>query len=204
MVKLRKESARQLYEIAETQDGFFTTKQAKAAGYAENTHPYHAQAGNWIREHRGIYRLAHFPQNDRPDLMLWWLWSKNREGLSQGVYSHETALSMHDLTDLMPAKLHMTVPKSFRRNSRIPKQLVLHHADVPEKDTETLHGVCVTRPLRTILDLVCAGDIPILTLRNALREGLQRGVIRRSEVSGAQHRLRDDKKIIDFLRNAAA
>jgi predicted transcriptional regulator of viral defense system len=49
--------------------------------------------------------------------MLWWLWSKNREGVSQGVYRHETALSLHDLTDLMPSKLHMTVPKSFRRSA---------------------------------------------------------------------------------------
>jgi predicted transcriptional regulator of viral defense system len=204
MAQQRKESARRLYELAETQAGFFTTKQAKVAGYAENTHPYHVQAGNWIREHRGIYRLANFPQNDRPDLMLWWLWSKNREGVCQGAYSHETALSLHDLTDLMPAKLHMTVPKSFRRNSTIPRQLVLHHADVLDRDTEVLHGVRVTRPLHTIVDLFYAGNVPISTLRDALREGLHRGVIRRNELSATQHRLRDDKKAIQFLRNAGA
>lgn len=204
MAQQRKENARRLYEIAETQAGFFTTKQAKAAGYAENTHPYHVHAGNWVREHRGIYRLSRFPQNDRPDLMLWWLWSKNREGLSQGVYSHETALSLHDLTDLMPSKLHMTVPKSFRRNSRIPRQLVLHYADIPNKDTEMLHGVRVTRPLRTILDLLLADHLPASTLRNGLREGLQRGLIRRDEVSVAQHKLRNDKKTLQFLRNSAS
>jgi hypothetical protein len=32
----RKEAAKRLYEIAEGQQGFFTTKQAKAAGFAEN------------------------------------------------------------------------------------------------------------------------------------------------------------------------
>src|SRR5436305_12854173 len=84
MTQPRKEAARRLYAMAETLSGFFTTKQAKAAGYAENTHAYHVQVGNWVREHRGIYRLAHFPQNDRPDLMLWWLWSRNRqEGLEE-------------------------------------------------------------------------------------------------------------------------
>lgn len=204
MAQQRKENARRLYELAETQAGFFTTKQAKAAGYAENTHPYHVQAGNWIREHRGIYRLTSFPQNDRPDLMLWWLWSKNRQGVCQGAYSHETALSLHDLTDLMPAKLHMTVPKSFRRNSTIPRQLVLHHADVLDRDTEVLHGVRVTRPLHTIVDLFYAGHVPISTLRDALREGLHCGVIRRNELSATQHRLRDDKKAVQFLRNAGA
>jgi hypothetical protein len=28
------------------EQGYFTTKQAKAAGFAENTHPYHVQASS--------------------------------------------------------------------------------------------------------------------------------------------------------------
>ena len=151
---MRKEAAKRLYEIAEDQQGFFTTKQAKAAGFAENTHPYHVQAGNWIREHRGIYRLASFPRGERPDLMLWSLWSRNRGEAAQGVYSHQTALSLYDLSDVMPAKLHMTVPKNFRRNSEIPRVLVLHFADLPQSDIGTVHGVRVTKPMRTILDLL--------------------------------------------------
>ena len=90
---------------------------------------------------------------------------------AQPVYSHETALSLHDLTDLMPAKIHMTVPKSFRRNSKTPKQLVLHYADVPDKDTEMLHGVRVTRPLRAILDLLYAGDPKWMRRSSAVRPG---------------------------------
>ena len=74
---------RRLFEIAEGQQGFFTAKQAKAAGFAENTHPYHVQVGNWIREHRGIYRLALFPPPQHPDLAKWALWSKNRDELIQ-------------------------------------------------------------------------------------------------------------------------
>ena len=42
------EAARRLFDIAEQQQGFFTAKQAKSAGYAENTHPSHVQVGNWI------------------------------------------------------------------------------------------------------------------------------------------------------------
>jgi len=34
-----KEAAKRLYEIAEEQQGFFTAKEAKAAGFAENTSP---------------------------------------------------------------------------------------------------------------------------------------------------------------------
>src|SRR6202142_135243 len=116
MRKERKEAAKRLYEVAEGQQGFFTTKQAKAAGFAENTHPYHVQAGNWIREHRGIYRLGLFPATERPDLVRWALWSRNRREETEGVYSYETALSLWQLSDVNPSKLHLTVPKRFRRN----------------------------------------------------------------------------------------
>ena len=70
------------------------------------------RAGNWIREYRGIYRLADFPTGDRPDLMLWYLWSQNRKEVPEGTYSHETALSLHELSDIMPSKLDMIVPNS--------------------------------------------------------------------------------------------
>src|SRR5260370_1392033 len=95
---------RRLFEIAEAQSGFFTTKQAIQAGFAENTHPYHVDAGNWIREHRGIYRLVNFPPVERPDLMLWYLWSRGRDEAPQGVYSHETALSLYELSDANPSR----------------------------------------------------------------------------------------------------
>jgi hypothetical protein len=55
-----KEAARRLHEIAQSQQGFFTAKQALRSGFAEKTHSHHVNAGNWIREHRGIYRLADF------------------------------------------------------------------------------------------------------------------------------------------------
>jgi predicted transcriptional regulator of viral defense system len=200
----RRTTAKRLYEIAETQQGFFTTKQAKAAGFAENTHPYHVQAANWIREHRGIYRLSSFPQGERPDLMLWSLWSRNRGEVAQGVYSHQTALSLYDLSDVMPAKLHMTVPKNFRRNSEIPRVLVLHFADLPQGDIGAVHGVRVTKPMRTILDLLECGDVPLTTLRQALREGLRRGLIRRNEIAEARKHFADSKQLRTFFQKVAA
>lgn len=105
----------------------------------------------------------------------------------RGVYSHQTALSLHDLSDEMPAKLHMTVPMSFRRNSLIPRVLVLHFADLPDSDIGVAHGVRVTRSMRTILDLVAGGDVPLAIIWQALREGLRRGLIRRASpcASGA-------------------
>ena len=200
----RRGAANRLYGIAEGQQGFFTTKQAKAAGFAENTHPYHVQAGNWIREHRGIYRLASFPRGERPDLMLWSLWSRNRQELAQGVYSHQTALSLHDLSDVMPAKLHMIVPKGFRRNSEIPRVLVLHLANIPQSEIGAANGVRVTKPMRTILDLLEGGEVPPATLRQVLREGLRRGLIRRSEIGEARRHLAGSKHLRTLFQKVAA
>jgi hypothetical protein len=198
-----REASRRLFEFAEQQQGFFTTKQAKVAGFAENTHPYHVQAGNWLREHRGIYRLALFPASDRPDLVLWSLWSRNRNEEVEGVYSHDTALSLYDLSDLNPAKLHMTVPMHFRRNSEIPGILVLHYADLPENDLQTAQGYRFSRPLRTILDLIEAGTVEKNFIRQALRQAVDRGLITRQQILKRPMDAAPRKIVEDALRRAA-
>lgn len=203
MAQSHREAARRLFEFAEQQQGFFTTKQAKAAGFAENTHPYHVQVGNWIREHRGIYRLALFPAADRPDLVLWSLWSRNRNEEVEGVYGHHTALSLYDLSDLNPAKLHMTVPTDFRRSSDIPGILVLHYADLPKSDVQTAQGFKFTRPLRTILDLMDAGTVELRFIRQALRQAFDRGLITRQQIRSARMSAPAHKMVEEVLRQAA-
>jgi predicted transcriptional regulator of viral defense system len=168
--------------MAEQQQGFFTAKQAKLAGFAENTHPYHVQVGNWIREHRGIYRMTQFPAAERPDLVLWSLWSRNRKEETEGVFSHQTALSLDNLSDVNPAKLHMTVPTRFRRNSEVPGILVLHYADLPAADVEERQGFQLTRPLRTIIDLIEAGTVERHFIRRAIKQAFERGLITRHQV----------------------
>jgi predicted transcriptional regulator of viral defense system len=203
MAQSHREASRRLFEIAEQQQGFFTTKQAKAAGFAENTHPYHVQVGNWIREYRGIYRLALFPMADRPDLVLWALWSRNRDEEVEGVYSHHTALSLYDLSDLNPAKLHMTVPTDFRRSSDIPGILVLHYADLPGADVKMGQGFKFTRPLRTILDLIEAGTVERSFIRQALRQAVDRGLITRQQIRNTRMTGPARKIVEDVLRRVA-
>ena len=77
-------ASRRLYETAQAQGGFFTARQAITAGYEDSVHPYQVRAGNWVREVRGVYRLIQFPTPARPDLMVWQLWSRNRQDEPQG------------------------------------------------------------------------------------------------------------------------
>ena len=180
------ERQKDLYQLAESQSGYFTTKQASALGYASNKRIYHVRAGNWIREHRGIYRIARFPQPDRPDLILWMLWSRDRSDRPTGVFSHQTALSLHELTDANPARLDLTVPTSFRRGTPIPKVLRLHHGDVPPGDREIIFGVPVTNAMRTILDVWTEGSLPRPDLREAFREAMKRGAITKTQIANCQ------------------
>ena len=177
-----REAQNKLYEIAESQKGLFTSKQAKSVGYSEQIQLYHVQQGHWLRRHRGIYQLAHFPSQPDAELVLWSLWSRNRDEVPQGVYSHETALNIYELSDVNPSKLHMIVPKSFRRMAATPKILKLHFKNIPEDSIEIRQGYAVVKPIFDILILLSEESVSMDILVQALSEGLQRGLITKSEV----------------------
>jgi predicted transcriptional regulator of viral defense system len=82
-----------LFDLAAGQDGLFSTAQAAEAGYSPQLLQKHLRAGRVRRVRRGVYRLVHFPPGEHDDLAAVWLWS-NRAG----VFSHETALSLHELS----------------------------------------------------------------------------------------------------------
>jgi hypothetical protein len=144
------------------------------------------KAGNWIREHRGIYRLKRYPVSETGQLVLWSLWSRDRSGVPQGVYSHETALALKDLSDVNPAKLHMTVPPGFRRNTETPAVLVLHKGTLSPAEVIRERGYALTWPMRAILDSAADRDADRDLLRQALEQGLRRGLITRQELKRAK------------------
>ncbi len=96
-----------LYPVAESQEGYFMAKQALAAGYSNRMQNYHVKNGNWIKDARSIFRLDSFPPAVKPELMVWYLWSFNRLGKPLGVYSHETALSIYALSSWNSNHLHL-------------------------------------------------------------------------------------------------
>lgn len=134
---LRKEAARNA--------GFFTAAQARAAGYADSVHGYHLEKGEWIRMHRGIYRLAEFPEPARPELIVFSFWSRDRQGNPQGVFTHDTAREIHGLDRMATSRIHMTVPRTFRKNAETPEGLILHKEDLSDSAWEQQDGFRVLR-----------------------------------------------------------
>jgi predicted transcriptional regulator of viral defense system len=193
-------TSRKLYDLAVHQGGFFTARQAREAGYEDNVHPYHVRSRNWIREARGVYRLSQFPLPSRPDLMIWQLWSRNRQDEPQGVFSHATALALHELADVMPARLHLTVPPGFRRMAAIPEVLRLHRARLADRDVQTIDGVRVTTPLRALLDVIAEGAIAQELLVQAVDEALRRGAVMRRQLEAARVSIRARKRLDRVLK----
>src|SRR6266511_346392 len=111
-VQDRTDLRRRLLALAATQSGYFTAAQALDAGYSYPPQGYHAKRGNWLRVDRGIYRFPEWPTGPREDLVRWSLWSRGR-----AVVSHETALSVHELGDVDPAHVHLTVPPNSRQKT---------------------------------------------------------------------------------------
>ena len=189
LFRSRNDATRCLQKIAEAQAGFFTAKQAKNAGFSESSHSYNVQEGHWAREYRGIYRLTSYPAVLRPELVRWHLWSMDRTGRAQGVYSHSTALGIYiapETTADVPAVLEMTVPRSFRRRGATPEGLKLHYADLAEGDIAARKGYRLTTPLRTILDLAAADTMPRADLSKALFGIVERGLITLEQAKGAR------------------
>ena len=179
------DSYQKLFKTVMDQQGFFTTRQAVAAGYSEKNHAFHVNRGTWVREERGIYRLAQLTLPEDSDLILWSLWSRDRKGKTQGIYSHQTALRIHELTDMNPPKLHMTVPFTFRRSVPIPKVLVLHRGMAEGKDIEQRKGYSVTNVRQTLEDLVHERTVTEEVIRQGVEEGIRRGILTLREVTGS-------------------
>lgn len=170
-----------LYETAAGQAGYFTTAQAAEAGYSPQLMARYLAGRRVVRTRRGVYRLVHFPAGEHEDLVVLWLWSDRA-----GVFSHETALTLHELSDALPARAYLTVPAAWRRRRlRVPEGTVLHYADLDERDTTWVGSLPVTTPARTVLDCAQAHVSPDL-VRQAIDEGIRRGLFTRDDVSAAE------------------
>jgi hypothetical protein len=162
-----------LAEIVAAQQGFFTAKQAVDAGYADSVHAYHVRNGDWVKVHRGIYRLADHEEPARPELITWSLWSRGRDDRPQGVYSGQTALEIHGVAERVQGPLEMTVPTSFRRNSELPAEVKLFKEDLADSDVEARDGYLVTTLDKAVRDASDRGTKPKLTGQPAKAHGAE-------------------------------
>lgn len=193
-----RDTERHLWAIASDQGGYFTASQALSIGYTYRQQHFHRQRGNWLAIDHGLFRLRAFPNGEYEDLIRWSFWSRDQSGKIQAVVSHESALAVHDLSDVMPAKLHLTVPNTFRKSE--PNACILHYGDLPEADIEERQGFLLTTPFRTIEDIAESNASPE-ELAKAVHDALNRGIIRRKQLDASEFSASGWQRVQEALRN---
>lgn len=174
-----------LRDVATEQKGYFTAAQAKRCGYGADLLSHRVSSGSFARVRRGLYRLPDFPPSPDEELMIAWL-SAGRE---QSVISHESALAIHGISDVIPSSIHVTVPRS-RRWFRGDADMTIHTVVEPLKDSEIVvrDGIKLTEPARTIADAVQWGTSPE-HIESAVRDALRRALTTRERlVQAAEER----------------
>lgn len=179
-VRDRIDLRRRLVDVASAQSGYFTAAQARSIGYSYSAQHYHVHRGNWDQVDRGLFRLPEWPIGLYEQYVRWYLWSSGR-----GVISHETALSVHELGDVNPARVHLTVPPGYRRKAH---GVVLHTGEFEDDDVEQRQGFEITTPVRSLAD-VALGDLAMDQLVSAVSDGLDRGMFTRRMLVGRADRL---------------
>jgi predicted transcriptional regulator of viral defense system len=156
-----------LYAIAAQQAGYFTAAQAKSVGFSQRQLSYYVKTGRFTRVKTGLYRLAFFPSSPHEDLFVAWL-----EIGPKAVISHESALALYELSDVLPGEVHVIVPPT---TSRRHGGVRLHTSRLSPDEVDRMAGLPVTSVPRTIADVAISGladELVIQAVRQAVQQGL--------------------------------
>jgi predicted transcriptional regulator of viral defense system len=175
-----------LYALASTQAGYFTSAEARQAGYSWALLSHHAGTGLIRRVWRGVYRLRDYPSSPHEELVAVQI-AFGRTA----VVSHESALDVLELSDVIPESIHVTVPRS-RRSRPSPAGVTMHTVTrPPSPDEVVLRGpLRVTSPARTVADVSAVGRAPDV-VDEAVRDALARGVVTPPTCAGRPTRVAD-------------
>ena len=165
-----------LAEIAIDQHGYVTVRDAERHGVDPHRLIEMAKRGTIERVAHGVYRMPVIPPTGLEQLMEATLWPRGK-----GVLSHETALDLHDLCDVNPSKIHLTVPRAYRLTREVPPLYTIHRRDQDPAETTRHEGIAVVTPQRAILDGIethMRGDL----LHQAVETARRRGLIGRGDL----------------------
>jgi len=136
----------QLAEVANERYGFVTPDDARELGISPMALVRMAERGQIERRGTGLYRLPLTPANRLDPYMEATLWPRG----ALGVLSHETALELYELSDVHPAKIHITLPRSHRVRRSVPSAYVLHHEDLGADQITQHEGIATVTPMHAI------------------------------------------------------
>jgi predicted transcriptional regulator of viral defense system len=171
----------ELLPLAEENDVLVTANQARALGIKDSVLARLTQRGKLERVARGVYRIPYFPAEPLSQYREAVMWARASHGPEQLALSHETALSVYGISDVNPARIHLTVPKRARLRREKPKWIVIHRGDLSPGDVTRHEGLPVTTVAKSVLDLMeTTGRLGLA--RQAIKDARKEGYISAAEL----------------------
>ena len=161
--------------LGERQHGVVTPVQLVGIGLSDQGINRRVADGRLWRIHKGVYAVG------RPTLTLHGRFIAAVLSCGPGAaLSHVAAGVLLGVLDERGARIDVTVPRGGQRRRR--GAVIIHRAALSERDVTTKHGIPVTTPARTLIDL--ADVLP----RRQLARALDEAAYLRLDVSGLQPR----------------
>ncbi len=152
-----------LRDMVEAQNGIITSTQVTEAGIPRRCLTSMVQHGLLVRVARGVYTL---PDTWEDELFIL------QHQFSRGIFSHETALYLHAMTDRTPSRYTMTFPFGYNPKNVLKRGVI---AKVVSEETYPLGITTLSSPSgnsikaydieRTLCDMVKTrhkGDVQVV------------------------------------------
>ena|SRR5580658_3767824 len=174
MLSLGNQKEEALYDLVSGwRRGIFTAEDARRSGYSKQLIAHYIKSGTFVRLSRGVYRLSLFPSDHLDGLVS----ALVRVDPEHAIVSHESALQLHELSEVSPDAYELTLPREQRYHSsrtRHPVGVKIHTAThLDPKDVASVGGIRVTSPARSIVDAAAGGMDPKL-VRSAVSDALRK------------------------------
>ncbi len=151
-----------IMNLVHQNNGMLTTAKAVSSGISRSMLAHLVKCGRLLRPARGVYTLPEIWEDEFLNLQT---------RFKRGIFSHETALFLWDLTDRTPLAYYMTFPTNYNlanpkkegvRCAQVkPKWYALGITEVNSPAGNPVHCYSIERTLCDILRPHHAGDIQI-------------------------------------------
>jgi len=142
-----------LREIALDQHGYVTTVQALEEGVTHADLSKMVTRGRLSRVGHGVYRVPLIPVTEFDQYRLALLWT----GIDGAVLSHETALQAWEISDINPARIHLTVPRGHRLRRAGGDGYAVHYENLASRQVTWWQEMPVTDVQTTIAQCIGSG-----------------------------------------------
>ena len=191
-------NSEKILEILKKNNGVITTAEVTEAGISRGSLKYLVDTGVIERAVRGVYQFADVWDDEMYHLQVRY---------KKGIFSGETALFLHDLTDRTPMRFQMTFPNSYNltnvkseniKCNRVIKEL--YELGVVEIKTPTGNLVRTYNMERSLCDILrTQSDTDIQIVSDAFKRYMKRNDKNIPLLSEYAKKLRVEAKLRSYM-----